>query len=171
MKKQLIGIALISLLITNAAAVEVLDISISPNNPRHGESVDVRAYVDGEGEQINTVDLDVRENDLLIVDDEPMTYVGGDDRDISSWVINDSFTVDSNTSEEFIYDLNVQAIDSKGNQDKGLLTIEVLENETVVDESETTDSETEIPEIFGIKADLIVALAAIFGFMYVIFIE
>lgn len=147
MKNKLITLTLFAaLIISNVSAIEVLDISTQPLKPQHGDTVNVTAYVQGDGRTINSVDLDVSENGINILNDAPMDYRAGDERDISSWQLDNAFTVNSTETEEFIYDLNVQAIDDQGNNDDSILTVDVAENTTIIDPEE----EPEEDQLFGI---------------------
>lgn len=167
--KYIIGLALTLTLITSASSVEVLDIAVSPDNPRHGDSVNVTAYVDGEGQDINSVDVDIREDGDLIADDVPMNQVSGDEENIAGYKAVNAFTVSSDDTKEWIYDLNTQAIDVNGNADSFLLTVDVNQNSTQLDKT-NPDEETKTV-VFGLTLLDIIMSIGIVLFMWAVFRE
>lgn len=157
-KKTLAVFVTIIGLSATASAITVDDVSVNPDVPDHNDSVSVKAFIDGDGNRINSVDIDVRENNNLIVDDKSMNYVSGRDRELQLYEDLNTFTIPDNTSNRYIYDVNVQAIDSLGNQDSLTFTVDVRENETVIDVSEATDKSSK-GTLFGIDLiDIIVSI-------------
>lgn len=171
-KKLLVIAALSIAFISSTTAVEVLDIALEPDEPRFNDSMDVVAYVDGEGTDINSVDLDVRENDDLIVNDEPMEFKNGDEEDISSWELEEAINVTGDDSEDVTYDLSVQAIDVEGENSDNLLSFTVDENETVVDEPTTDpDNDNDYATFYGFTLLDIAVFIAVLAFIYAVFID
>lgn len=166
-KKYLtVFIAVIGLTMT-ASAITIEDVSIDPDIPDHNDTVDVKAFVDGEGKSINSVDVDIRENNNIIVEDKPLDYVSGRLKELQLYRDNNTFTVNSNDSERFIYDMNVQAIDSEGNTDSLTFTLDVRENETIIDIEEPSDDTTE-NTLFGIRLIDLLVTAIILMFTWTI---
>lgn len=168
MKKILTALVLVIGLTASVSAVTVEDISLEPDNIRYNDTVNVTAYVDGEDEDIASIDVDVRENSDLIVEDELLDYLNGDEQGLSSWKDTETFTTPTDDNETVEYDVRVQAIDSEGNQADKLLIAEIRPDETVIEELDTEDNDSD--EIaFGLSLIEIVTGFAVIIFIWALF--
>lgn len=166
-KTAIVLIALIGF-VASASAVSISSLSFEPNEPTYNDTVDVVAFIDGEGRDITDVELDVRENNELIVEDENMDYETGNEQDISEWRENEAFTVPENDSETYEYDITVDATDDQGDTTDLSATVTVSPDETEVDVGDEKSDET---HILGFPlVDILIAMA-IAGFGYVIFVR
>lgn len=160
MKKLITALLVFTALITSAASVSTLDTALNPDIPRYGDNVTVTSYIDGEDRDLNSVEVTVRQNNSLIVEEEPMDYVGGSEQDISVWQVEDAFEVPENNQSVYEYKITVQAIDVQGEESSKTLNMEVRPEETVL-QPVNTDS-----EVFGFKLGDIMML----GFILALFI-
>lgn len=169
LKKGLMVGALVIGLITSGTAIKMLDMSVEPDKPRHNDSVDVVAYVDGEGTAISTVDVDVRKNGELIQNDVALSLVNGDNKNVAGYRAENVFQVNSTDIEDFKYDLTGQAIDRNGLESSYLLTVDVESNETIIDR-EDIDAET-VGTFHGFAVIDLIGIGLIGIFAYTIIVE
>lgn len=163
-KKYLIGLAVLFALVGSGAAINIEDATIEPVNPEDNDSVNITAYVDGEGTDINSVDVNVYRDSNIIVEDHYFDMVNGREEELSSWGDAEVFTVDLNDSEKVTYDMRIQAIDESGNNDEYILTAVIDGNETEIIEDDLEEDN----KLFGIGLAEIIGGVFIVSIFYIV---
>lgn len=162
--KKLMGVLALMLVFTaSASAIEITDISVTPDPLGENDSVNVEATVDAEDDNIRDTWVNVYQNESQIAD-EQMTLLSGSTNSLATYQALDIFTI---SPEPATYYVTVTAIATNGESDTESLYIEYTGNTTVIENPEpSTDSSGD--KLFGLSFNLWVALILIGALAYAI---